>query len=114
MDAAAVNRNLLFDKLNPHAQRDTVLAIPSLGPSLCSRSFTFHHDCKGKGKGFPYSTSSVGPGADPGVQAVNVNIPLPDSAYHAVGPHAHVMLAIFTREDTDIHTMPDILVNITK
>jgi len=26
---------------------------------------------KGKGKGFPYSTPSVGPGADPGVQAVS-------------------------------------------
>jgi len=26
---------------------------------------------KGKGKGFPYSTPSIGPGADPGVQAVS-------------------------------------------
>jgi len=25
-----------------------------------------------KGKGFPYSIPSIGPGADPGVQAVNV------------------------------------------
>ena len=29
---------------------------------------------KGKGKGFPYSTSSVGPGADPGVQAVSLQV----------------------------------------
>jgi len=27
---------------------------------------------KGKGKGFPYSTTSVGPGADPSVQAVSL------------------------------------------
>jgi len=27
-----------------------------------------------KGKGFPYSTPSVGPGADPGVQAVNLQV----------------------------------------
>jgi len=30
------------------------------------------HDHKGKGKVFPYSFSSVGPGADPGVQAVRL------------------------------------------
>jgi len=29
---------------------------------------------KGKGKGFPYSTPSVGPGADPGVQAVSLQV----------------------------------------
>jgi len=29
---------------------------------------------KGKGKGFPYSTPSVGPGADPGVQAVSPQV----------------------------------------
>jgi len=29
---------------------------------------------KGKGKGFPYSTPSVGPGADPGVQAVRTQV----------------------------------------
>ena len=28
----------------------------------------------GKGKGFPYSTPSVGPGADPGVQAVSPQV----------------------------------------
>ena len=27
-----------------------------------------------KGKGFPYSTPSVGPGADPGVQAVSPQV----------------------------------------
>ena len=31
---------------------------------------------KGKGKGFPYSTPSVGPGADPGVQAVSPQVTL--------------------------------------
>jgi len=29
---------------------------------------------KGKGKGFPYSTPSVGPGADPSVQAVSLQV----------------------------------------
>jgi len=29
---------------------------------------------KVKGKGFPYSTPSVGPGADPGVQAVSLQV----------------------------------------
>ena len=31
-----------------------------------------YNRCKVKGKGFPYSTPSVGPGADPGVQAVSL------------------------------------------
>ena len=31
-------------------------------------------DIKGKGKGFPYSIPSVGPGADPGVQAVSLQV----------------------------------------
>ena len=29
---------------------------------------------KGKGKGFPYSIPSVGPGADPGVQSVSLQV----------------------------------------
>jgi len=29
---------------------------------------------KGKGKGFPYSIPSVGPGADPGLQAVSLQV----------------------------------------
>ena len=29
---------------------------------------------KGKGKGFPYSIPSIGPGADPGVQAVSLQV----------------------------------------
>jgi len=29
---------------------------------------------KGKGKGFPYSIPSVGPGADPGVQVVSLQV----------------------------------------
>ena len=31
---------------------------------------------KGKGKGIPYSTPSVGPGDDPGVQAVSLQVTL--------------------------------------
>jgi len=33
-----------------------------------------HRAVKGKGKGFPYSTSSVAPRADPGVQAVSLQV----------------------------------------
>jgi len=47
----------------------------------CSRKirigFTFlvsAHLGKGKGKVFPYSLPSVGPGADPGVQAVSPQV----------------------------------------
>jgi len=32
------------------------------------------HNVKGKGKSFPYSIPSVGPGADPGVQAVSLHV----------------------------------------
>ena len=32
-----------------------------------------------KGKGFPYSTLSVGPGADPGVQAVSLQVTVKSS-----------------------------------
>jgi len=34
----------------------------------------FKNQCKGKGKIFPYSLPSVGPGADPGVQAVSPQV----------------------------------------
>ena len=34
----------------------------------------FLHILGKKGKGFPYSTPSVGPGADPGVQAVSLQV----------------------------------------
>jgi len=40
---------------------------------------------KGKGKGFPYSTPSVGLRADPGVQAVSLQVPVSHPA--AVGCH---------------------------
>ena len=34
---------------------------------------------KGKGQGFPYSIPSVGPGADPGVQAVSLQVTVKSS-----------------------------------
>jgi len=40
--------------------------IPSCGWSTVNN--------KGKGKGFPHSIPSVGPGADPGVQAVSPQV----------------------------------------
>jgi len=41
---------------------------------------------KGKGKGFPYSTPSVGPGADPGVQAVSLQVIHPAVGCHYFPP----------------------------
>jgi len=38
----------------------------------CFRSI--HGKGKGKGKGFPYSIPSVGPVADPGIQAVSLQV----------------------------------------
>ena len=35
---------------------------------------------KGRGKGFPYSTPSVGPEADPGVQAVSLQVTVKSSS----------------------------------
>ena len=37
------------------------------------------HGIYGKGKGFPHSTPSVGPGADPGVQAVSLQVTVKSS-----------------------------------
>ena len=42
------------------------------GPDQCSN--TTENSKKAKGKGFPYSIPSVGPGADPGVQAVSPQV----------------------------------------
>ena len=39
-----------------------------------TRSLQYFSPLKVKGKGFPYSTPSVGPGADPGVQAVSQQV----------------------------------------
>ena len=41
---------------------------------------------KGKGKGFPYSAQSVGPGADPGVQAVSLQVIHPAVGCHYFPP----------------------------
>ena len=50
------------------------------------RSFDcVHCELKGKGKGFPYSIPSVGPGADPGVQAVSPQVTVSHNL--AVGCH---------------------------
>jgi len=47
---------------------------------ICPSALTWNeyalpsHAVKDQGKGFTYSTSSVGPGADPGVQAVRLQV----------------------------------------
>jgi len=45
-------------------------------------------EVKGKGKGFPYSIPSVGPGADPGVQAVSPQV----TESHPVGTKLYCLV----------------------
>jgi len=40
----------------------------------CTKFITCWSTVKGKGKVYPYSLPSVGPGADPGVQAVSPQV----------------------------------------
>jgi len=54
--------------------RSNVLAQERGGNWLVCASVCVMCRVKGKGKGFPYSTPSVGPGADPGVQAVSLQV----------------------------------------
>jgi len=57
---------------------NVMVTLPNIGGALCStpQSLADAHcwSKKGKGKGFPYSIPSVGPGADPGVQAVSLQV----------------------------------------
>jgi len=59
-----------------------------IGKKLVKQQYLFHISPqygelqptkKVKGKGFPYSTPSVGPGADPGVQAVSLQVTVKSS-----------------------------------
>ena len=45
----------------------------TVGPYI-SLTIHYYSTSKGKGKVFPYSLPSVGPGADPGVQAVSPQV----------------------------------------
>jgi len=66
----------LFSNMRAHVGRQTVSALLSLvGPpyQLLLPLTAFKYDVK-KGKVFPYSLPSVGPGADPGVQAVSPQV----------------------------------------
>jgi len=47
--------------------------IPSFLDPVINASIT-HNSRKNKGKGFPYSIPSIGPGADPSVQAVSPQV----------------------------------------
>jgi len=51
----------------------TLILTPILIPTL-TLALLILLKPKGKGKGFPYSTPSVGPGADRGVQAVSPQV----------------------------------------
>jgi len=59
------------------SEKQTLLNI---SPTLCCKKSVPHNihlqlvQLLGKGKVFPYSLPSVGPGADPGVQAVSPQV----------------------------------------
>ena len=48
--------------------------IPAIKPKATAIGITTRWPLKVKGKVFPYSLPSVGPGADPGVQAVSPQV----------------------------------------
>ena len=50
------------------------LSWPEEHEAICHSNLLKVASSKGKGKGFPYSIPSVGPGADPGVQAVSLQV----------------------------------------
>jgi len=62
--------------------------FPLSGCSLaCPGTFLEWNRVKVKGKGFPYSILRVGPRADPGVQAVSLQVTWPYVIHPAVGCH---------------------------
>ena len=48
--------------------------LHTVGPEATILTYLLSAHVKGKGKVFPYSLPSVGPGADPGVQAVSPQV----------------------------------------
>ena len=57
-----------------HLPNQVALEIDGARAPCLYRSQAFWRCKKGKGKVFPYSLPSVGPGADPGVQAVSPQV----------------------------------------
>ena len=73
---AVVARWLLsLETGNPYIHITVIIAIrrQNYSRSVSYRAYVYLRS-KGKRKGFPYSTPSVGPGADPGVQAVSLQV----------------------------------------
>jgi len=69
----------------PDLNDNTGTLVPR--PVVLRSKTAIHGQVKGKGKGFPYSIPSVGPGADPGVQAVSPQVTVKSSGHPAVGCH---------------------------
>ena len=67
-----------FPDTNNKENCSTDLIVSSSIDAWEKESSSLHISClmpvKGKGKGFPYSIPSVGPGADPGVQTVSLQV----------------------------------------
>ena len=57
-----------------HPLRKFRYSIPCTMPQSLADAHCWSKKGKGKGKGFPYSIPSVGPGADPSVQAVSLQV----------------------------------------
>ena len=62
-----------------------------------------------KGKGFPYSISSVGPGADPGVQAVSPQV----TVSHSPGGRLPLLATYVRQGDHHVGHWPTFLVRPT-
>jgi len=74
------------ERMRPDNRSELMLCIPFSAVALMVGRLEGHPARenpvpvkKGKGKGFPYSIPSVGPGADPGVQAVSLQVTVKSS-----------------------------------
>ena len=76
-----VNQLLRFQNLRRKKRRVLVYLSDTSthAPLFYHVQLIVSYCAKGKGKGFPYSTPSVGPGADPGVQAVSLQVTVKSS-----------------------------------
>ena len=78
------NDDCLKDKSEDHQNGSVPFCVLQSCTVICTHTYKqfwqltvglgLHFAIKGKGKGFPYSILSVGPGADPGVQAVSLQV----------------------------------------
>jgi len=68
-----ISHNARASQTHTDIQLTSAKLNPTLGNGVWA-TFTYYSLQKGKGKVFPYSLPSVGPGADPSVQAVSPQV----------------------------------------